>query len=128
MSPEEREDLVDALADLRHDLGKYLRLPLAMLPAQATEGELREAARTALLRTRRGPRGASTAAELWAEGRAELEPLDRFDRGAAVVAAVEAALSWVPRLDGPLDRGALQRDLGSVSEAIADLLEEVRHG
>ena len=130
MSPEARDELVDALSDLRHDLGKYLRLPLAMLPAGAAADAVREAARAALLRTRRGPRGVSSAAEIWAEARPELEPLDRWRAGGPLVDAVDAALRWTHRLDAPdaLDRAALVADLGGVTTAIDALLMEVQGG
>jgi hypothetical protein len=130
VSPDERDALLDVLSDLRHDLGKYLRLPLAMLPADAAADEVREAARTALIRTRRGPRGVSTAAEIWSEARHDLEPLARWRAGAGLAEAIEAALRWTGALDAPtpLDRAALFSDLGGVTTAIDALLLEVQGG
>lgn len=37
------DETMDALLDLSHDLGKYLRLPLALLPVDAGPAEVREA-------------------------------------------------------------------------------------
>ena len=54
---EKREALVEALYDLKHDLGKYIRLPVAMLPSDATEGEVASAVMQGVERTRSGPRG-----------------------------------------------------------------------
>ena len=117
---------VDVLLDLQHDLGKYLRLPLAMLPADADDDALREAARVALLRTRRGPDETVPAATLWAHFIAEAGDPAGTPAGDALIEAVERALAWAPRLEqpAPLDKGALLRDLSAVTAAIRALLHE----
>ena len=46
------DDMLDALYDLKHDLGKYIRMPVAMLPADAPVQELREALHAAIFATR----------------------------------------------------------------------------
>jgi len=119
-------DAADLLADLAHDLGKYLRLPLAWLPPEADEAAVREAAREALLATRRKAGVATPAADIWADFLAEVgETLDGFAEWPPLVAAVEAALAWGTRLDGPVDRAAIAADLGAVTPAIRALLDEV---
>ncbi|MFO8071015.1 MAG: hypothetical protein R6V85_03985 [Polyangia bacterium] len=123
-----REDLLDALLDLDHDLGKHIRLPVSMLPASASPVELREALATALLRTRRGPRGTSGAREIWREFEREAGGALAGLRGAEnLTAALAAALSWEDVLEGGarIDRDALERDLTEVREKIRDLIEEV---
>jgi hypothetical protein len=57
-------DLLDALDDLAHDLGRHIRLPLALLPIDAPETEVAAAAERAVRRTRTGPRGVFGADEL----------------------------------------------------------------
>lgn len=124
------DDTVDLLADLAHDLGKYLRLPLAWLPAEADEAAVREAAREALLETRRRGGEVTPASALWASFLGEVgENLNHFNGWPALVATVERALSWADRLEGPLDRAALTADLAAVAPAIRALLDAVdRHG
>jgi len=121
------DDLLDALADLQHDLGKYLALPVTMLPADATDGELSGAVRGALLETRRGPAGTRSAREIWGAFRDEVgERLERAAGLASLAAAVDRALAWETRLNEPrLDRGAVTADLRAVGKAIRLLQEEL---
>ncbi|MFZ4580802.1 MAG: hypothetical protein ACOYOB_20665, partial [Myxococcota bacterium] len=58
-------ELAEHLLDLQHDLGKYLRLPLDLLPATATPDQVRQAVWTALHATRRGAGRAVGARALW---------------------------------------------------------------
>lgn len=125
----DREDLIDLVADLQHDLGKYLRQPLAFLPETAGEDEIRAALDEALHRTRRTPRGVRGAVEIWDEivdeGGVDLQSLSGFP---AVEAAVEKALAWAEALQQPMpiDRAKAQADLSAVAAAVADLRDEVR--
>ncbi len=125
----DRETLIEILEDVHHDLGKHLPLPLRLLPADADSAALRDAARTALLRTRRGADGATAAADLWADFVNELTPaLGRPlpAAGPAWVALVETmdrALAWGARLDGALDRAALMADLTAVGPAVDRVLD-----
>lgn len=127
----DRETLIEILEDVRHDLGKHLPLPLRLLPADADDGAVRAAARKALRETRRGPDGVTDGARLWADFEAELS--DALDgplraagpRWAALVEAVERALAWAGRLDGPLDRAALLADLTAVTPAVDRLLDDL---
>ncbi len=59
------DDILDDLDDLLHDLGKYIVLPISLLPDTATQDELRSALDTALFRTRRGPTGVQSAESIW---------------------------------------------------------------
>jgi hypothetical protein len=95
---------LDLLLDLKHDLGKYLVLPFALLPKEAAPAAVHEALARALRETRRGPRGVQTA--------------------------VDRALAWEQALDAPapLDRAAVERDLRAVQEAISALIAEVQDG
>lgn len=117
------ESLREILDDVQHDLGKHLLLPLRLLPADADADALRRAAGTALLRTRRGPGGAVSAAALWAGFADELAallgraPADAGPPWDGLAAAVDRALAWAGRLDGPIDRAALIADLAAVGEA-----------
>lgn len=131
------ESLADALADLAHDLGKAVRRPLAWLPADASDADVRQAAEEALLATRRKGSERISAQALWDAFLAEVEPPQVGTGGpavgpawAAMVAAVERALAWAARLDPPepLDRAALEADLAAVTPAIRALIEEVERG
>ncbi len=124
-----RDDLLDALFDLEHDLGKYLRLPLAMLPADAGPGEVRAAAEDALLRTRRGPTGTTPAAEIWAAFQAEVSGGLTGPAFTALRGVVDQALSHAQHLGGA-DPDVLRTDLGAVAPAIRAVVAELRgnHG
>lgn len=122
-------DLLDALSDLQHDLGKYVAMPVTMLPADASDMDLREALRLALLETRRSPAGVRSAASLWAAFRAEVGDALAARPGWAVLdAAVARGLAWEEHLSGnsPLDRGAVTEDLRAVSEAIRGLTKQLQ--
>lgn len=122
------DDLVDALMDLQHDLGKYVWLPLAMLPADAGPAAVRAAAADALLRTRRGPGGVTSAAEIWAAFTEEVgEALDDAPGFEAVRATVARALAHVERIE-VADPAILRRDLQAVGPAIRAALREVHGG
>ncbi len=122
------DDLVDALMDLQHDLGKYLRLPLAMLPADAGPAEVREAAADALLRTRRGPSGVTPAAEIWEAFTDEVgDGLDSAAGYADLQTTVAQALAHAGSVERA-DPETLRRDLEAVSPAIRVVLREVQGG
>jgi len=127
-----RDDVLDALLDLKHDLGKYLRMPLAMLPAEATESEVREALETALLKTRSGPKGVRTAEDLWSAFTEEVgSALDGYEATAGLREAVARALEWkdaLARQDTVVDREQVQADMSAVGEAIQRTIEEVHGG
>jgi len=128
---------LELLLDLKHDLGKYMLLPLALLPKGADAAAVRDALERALLRTRtrRAVAGAAaeaqSAREIWHGSAAELVQ-SGLPRAALadVEQAVERALDWEPALRGDraLERAAIERDLGAVQTAIARLIEEVRGG
>ncbi|HKU38874.1 MAG TPA: hypothetical protein VJR89_12025, partial [Polyangiales bacterium] len=64
--------LRELLEDLRHDLVKYVRLPLRMLPPDADAAALRGALECALLRTRESRTVTQSARELWRAARPAL--------------------------------------------------------
>ncbi len=125
LDPDALEEAIDLVADLQHDLGKYLRMPLSFLPRDAAPGEVRDALGRALRATMRGPAGPRGARDLWgdflAEAPAALQTTPDF---ATLTRVVEQALSWEAQLEGdaPLDRTAIETDLGAVGPAIRELL------
>jgi hypothetical protein len=121
---------LELVLDLKHDLGKYMLLPLALLPKAADEAAVRAALARGLLRTRsrRTAAGEETqsAREIWQASLPELRAgalpqaaLAQLER------AMERALSWERVLqDGvAFDRVAVEGDLLSVQRAFADLLQ-----
>lgn len=120
------EDELDRLADLQHDLGKYLRMPLGFLPRDASNDQVRAAMRKALLETR----PARSARSLW---EAYLHACDDRVRGCAgfevLQAAVDDALAWEERLDDDaIDRAAVERDFAAVQDAIRRLQADMTKG
>ncbi|MBW2277188.1 MAG: hypothetical protein JRF63_06830 [Deltaproteobacteria bacterium] len=127
-----RDDVLDALLDLKHDLGKYIRLPLAMLPAEAGDAEVREALGTALLKTRNGPNGVHTAEDLWSGFTEEVgRAIAGYTSAPGLRETVERALAWRASLENDadaIDRQQAETELGAVREAIQRLIEEVHDG
>ncbi len=123
------DDLLDALSDLQHDLGKYIAMPVTMLPASASDADLREALRSALLETRRSPAGIRSARSLWDAFLAEVgDALTETPGWRPLNAAVDRALAWEARLAGnaPLDRGAVTDDLRAVSTQVSGLMAHLQ--
>ena len=128
---ENREELLDLLADLQHNLGKYIRLPMAMLGEGAGEEAYREALRCALLETRKGPSGVLSAQQIWddfvkkAGGR--LRGLSEFK---VMVSAVKRALESEMYIDPgspPMPMADIQEDFAAISDAIRHLMEGVEN-
>ena len=119
------DELLDLLADMKHDLGKYLVMPVAMLPHGADEQALREGLRRGLLRTMTRGDEVRGAEALWEsfleEGGDALRGLPGFDD---LSERVQTAVAWTARLDDPepLDREALLRDLRAVGTHIAAMM------
>ncbi len=129
MAKMRRDDLLDALFDLQHDLGKYLCQPLAWLPADASPQEVREAALQALLTTRKGPTGTLSADDLWQGFIDEVgEDLDGTQEWPNLEHAVARALAWSETLevaDAPPNRPMITEDFKRVADAIRNLIKEL---
>ncbi len=124
------EELLDLLLELQHDLGKYLRLPLTMLPDDADEAVFREALERALRQTRKGPSGVRPARDIWHDFLSELGGELRDSDGLrALREAVSRALSWDGVLEDasePIDRTTVVAELSAVGARIGDLIAEQR--
>ncbi len=123
------DDLIDALMDLKHDLGKYIRIPFSMLPRIASVREVESALETALRRTRSGPSGVRSAKEIWdaftGEAGGSLESKKEYG---ALARAVAKALSHEAAICGSVpmpDRETLEADMADVGKCIQKLVEEV---
>ena len=129
------EATLELLLDLKHDLGKYLLLPLALLPKGADDAAVRDALERALLRTRtrqvEGKEQAQGAREIWQRFAAELSGSGLPPAALAELErTLERALQWEHALhaQAALERAAVERDLGAVQAAIARLIDEARRG
>ncbi len=123
--------LSELLDDLRHDLAKYLRLPLRLLPRDPDPELLREALERALIRTQQNAAGTRSARQIYARYRPELERLaDSGSRLRAVDAAAEAVFAWEAALDGEraLDRAAIERDFETLAAVIDGWCNEASRG
>ena len=122
---------LDLLLDLKHDLGKYLLLPIALLPSDADAAALHDALERALRKTRSTRGVTRSAREIWQGFQAELA--DELAPGSGLDdlrVAVERALAWEHALaaHAAIDRGAVERDFAAVQTAIAVLIDEARSG
>jgi hypothetical protein len=119
------EDLEDAVDDLAHDLGKYIHLPITLLPTDVDDVTFREAAHKALHQTRRGPNGSQSAASLWAAFQEEAgNELSMLEGWSELAGAVAQALTWTEAVSDTtqeLNREALLTDLRAVTPAIRKL-------
>ena len=125
----DKEVLVDLLFDLLHDLGKYLRMPVALLPESASSQQVRAAVEQALLRTRSGPDGSCSARWIWEHFLSEIGlALPHFAGWELLRKSVENVLAWEKKLDGlhSGDREAIMADFQEVPAAIRALIVEVR--
>ena len=90
---EKLEEMVEDLADIRHDLGKYLTLGARFLGPEPGLADLREALKGDLLRTARRTSGDETAWELWRRLRPEgleTDPdIQRIDEGIQALATAD---------------------------------------
>jgi len=130
--PLSTDDIVDALDDLQHDLGKYLRLPLAFLPPDASENEVQNAVHRALFETRRAGERVDDASSIWNDFRDEVDgSLDTFETFRILTARVDRALEWSQALGEharPLDRLQIEADFSAVGQAIRDLRDAFNAG
>ena len=123
------DDIIDALTDLQHDLGKYIHMPLSYLPEEAPADEVLAALRRGLLETRTAPSGLVSARALWDAFVAEAgSTVSEYDAYRALSQTVQRALAWVDRMDLPIDRQRAQTDLAAVAPATRALREAIEDG
>jgi len=123
----DRDTLLDLVHDLQHDLGRYLLLPLQLLPTDAPTGAVRAAVQAALLRTRQGPTGVTSAASLWHTFCQEAGPTWRhLPAGERLQDAVVRALAW-STVAVPV-RAEVVRDFTAVADAIRALRQALETG
>jgi len=118
--------VLEVLDDLAHDLGRHIRLPLALLPIGAPPTEVAAAALRAVQRTRTGPRGVFGAGDLLADFLKAVPAKHRGDCAAledAVAQAVELAT-----MSPPVERERLRVAFESVAAEIAALAGHWRSG
>jgi hypothetical protein len=123
------EDSMDLVLDLQHDLGKYIRMPLAYLPRDASPAEVHEALQTALLRTRRSAVGSRSARTIWESFLHEIDGSVRAAEAFGPLAdVVERALRWeavATQAGAVVDRERAERELSAVLPAIRALAQEL---
>jgi hypothetical protein len=131
MNSDIKEALEESLYDLKHDLGKYIRLPVGMLPKEATWAEVAAQVEQAVLRTRKGPSGILSAAALFEQFKREWGArLANLSSYAALQTAVAAACALPEQIllnESALNRETVESILGEVSTAVQRLMDEVMH-
>lgn len=114
----------EAALRVRHDLGKYVHLEARWLGEDATDGEYRDALRTDLLRTRRGPAGDEDCVTLWARLRPSVGSFDLAELD-TLVAGLGARMHELDTLDGRALRGLAEtaRELGEACRRLSEQAE-----
>jgi hypothetical protein len=132
MDTDTKEALSESLFDLKHDLGKYIRLPVSMLPKDASWDEVVIQAERGVLHTRKGPAGEIAAVALFENFASEwgerLAAVDEYWGVERAVSDAHALLDRIRRNEPGLSRGEVEQTLGAVSSAIQLLMEEVANG
>ena len=107
------EEQLELLDDLLHDLGKYVALPINMLPKDAQIEDFRLALETALTRTRNSPTGVLSARQIWADFLADAGNVYESRSGwGRLRSAVDTAFAWQQQLgtdENTLNREQAQR-------------------
>ncbi|MCK9523724.1 MAG: hypothetical protein M0R76_11900 [Proteobacteria bacterium] len=122
------DDVLEGLLDLQHDLAKYLRMPVAMLPADASASDLRAALHQALLETRRRGTDTRTAWQLWQNFLDSAPPAlvshPRFDALSQSVAAAWQLREVLNESRPMPPRQTLLDTLGAVTTHLQQLIAE----
>jgi hypothetical protein len=125
----QKNKVLDDLLALKHDLGKYIRLPLAMLDAEASQAEVRKALQRALIKTQKKGAKVVGAREIWESFLVEAEDsLAEVEAFLELKKTVERALNWETALTDrkiTVDRTFMEDDLEAVGRAIQSVIEEV---
>lgn len=112
----------EAAQRVRHDLGKYVHLEARWLGEDADAAEYRDALRTDLLRTRRGPTGDEDCLTLWTRLRPTVLAFDLREVDDRV-ARIGALLPLLDELDLARLR-QLAREAHELGEACRRLVEQ----
>lgn len=105
LDPATRAALLEHVARVKHDLGKYVAFQIRWVAPDAPLPDRRAALAADLLATRRGPEGATDAVTLWREVRAPLLGEQDLSNGSRVdlsrdasVLAIEDAMANIEDL------------------------------
>lgn len=122
------DPVLEALSQLKHDLGKYMRMPVAFLAPDASKEDLKQALEMALFQTRSGAGGTQTAKEIWGAFVTDYASALEGHLGfTELTSSVEEALAWEEALSDEtvLDQAAITRDLSQVGVQITCLMGEL---
>lgn len=133
--------LVETVARLKHDLGKYVCFQARWLAPDASFDDVRAALEADLLATRRGPDGVVSAPDVWAGLRAPLVGAEPLPGGSVVdlsahpeLRRIDAAMVTVTEAVAALRADTLTPDLAAgalaaardVADACQKLVRELR--
>jgi hypothetical protein len=134
LDPHVRSALEEHLGRMKHDLAKYVAFQVRWLPEDAPLEARREALRSDLCATRRGPDGVQDAVALWAVfrpalvGEADLAGGERVDlSGDPDLQAIEGAMEVVGRTARALREGiAGEVEVGEGTAAALEVADRAR--
>jgi hypothetical protein len=129
---DKREALLETLYDLKHDLGKYIKLPVALLPQDAPGTELSEQVIRAVRETRKGPSGTRSAKQLFTqfvdEWGGALDGLPSYERLKRFLDDAEQLAVRAEQSPSSISRREVESVLFAVADEIGALLTEVESG
>ena len=125
-----KDELIEILIDLKHDLGKYLFLHLSHLTVDSPADMVKDALKAALFETRKVGGRIQTALEIWDRYRDEIDALGYAFSGYGLLQeAVREALEMSRFLESGADvppphPGQIQKIARQVSECISQIIAE----
>lgn len=129
LTPEKKDELLDACLGLQGALGQQLFNHVAHLNRRSDDDDIREALDEALNRTILVDGEVKTARKIWQEfARQHTKDLRPYEDFGELVSAVRTALAWNDALndpDTPIHRQEMKADLTGISNAIRDLVIEL---
>ncbi|MBN2340039.1 MAG: hypothetical protein JXX29_09595 [Deltaproteobacteria bacterium] len=125
-----KDELIDILMDLKHDLGKYVFLHLSHLTTDSPADMIEEALHAALFETRKIGVEHQSAEQIWLRYKSEIDALDYpFGGYERLVNAANETLAMKRFLtsggeSAPPHVGQIQKIARGISETIMQIIEE----
>ncbi len=121
------DNIVDLLYDLKHDLGKYIVLPVAMLPASSDSSAVKKALYNALYKTRVKGDESVSALQIWNGYKYKIKKQLSCELWSLLNGAVDKvlALDMVVSSESFVHRDTVLKELTGLSDTIFIIIKRV---